>query len=145
MANIRYTDTFRDIYCYSATLFYFTKNSTVLTLASETLWQGLHWWPPPRSNLLILVIIQTRAWIHLNTFNSTDEVTLHWFGAICRDDIFVLRVESVVSNQLPHLDGIQPRFYSFSSAISGFCSHCRRAHQTESRDEAMTSVGWKPI
>ena len=145
MANTRYIDTFRDIYCYSATLFYFTKNSTVLTLASETLWQGLHWWPPPRSSLLILVIIQTRAWIHLKTFNSTNEVTLHQFGAICRDGIFVLRVESVVSNQLPHSDGIQPRFYNSSSASSGSCSHYRGAHQTESRDEATTSVGGKPF
>ena len=77
MANTRYIDTLRDTYCYFATLFYFTKNFPVLTLASETLWQAPHRCPPPRSNLFISVIIQTRAWIHLDTFNSTDEVTLH--------------------------------------------------------------------
>ena len=145
MANTRYTDTLRDTYCYSVTLFYFTKNFIILTLASKSLWQAPHQWPPPRSNLLISVIIQTRAWIHLNTFNSTDEVTLHQFGTVCGDDIFILRVESVVSNQLPHSDGIQLRFCSSGLASSGSCSHCRGAHQIESRDEVMASAGGKPV
>ena len=77
MANTRYINTLRGTYCYSAILFYFTKNFPILTLVLETLWQAPHRWPPSRSYLFISVIIKTRAWIHLDTFNSTDEVTLH--------------------------------------------------------------------
>ena len=61
------------------------------------------------------------------------------------NDIFVLRVESVVSNQLPPSDGIQPRSCSFGSAGSSSCSHYRGAHQTESRNEAMALVGGKSV
>ena len=38
-----------------------------------------------------------RVRIHLDTFNSTDEVTLHQFGTVCGDDIFVFRFENTVS------------------------------------------------
>ena len=38
-----------------------------------------------------------RAWLHLDAFTSTNEFALHQFGAICGDDIFVLRFEHVVS------------------------------------------------
>ena len=36
--------------------------------------------------------------LHLDALVTTDQFALHQFGAVCRDDIFVLRFESVASN-----------------------------------------------
>ena len=58
---------------------------------------------------------------------------------------FVLRFESVVSYQLLHSDGFQPRFSSLSPASLGSCGHRRRAHQIESRNEAMASVSGESV
>ena len=53
---------------------------------------------------------------------STDEIILHQFGAICKDEIFRVIFEDVVSiNFFP--DEAQSRFHSLSLASSGSCGH----------------------
>ena len=58
--------------------------------------------------------------------NVTDDLTHHQFGAVCGDDIFVFKLEKVVSDQLFFLDGAQSRFCGPSLANSGSCSHSGR-------------------
>ena len=54
---------------------------------------------------------------------STDEFTLHQFGAVCGDDILKFIFENIVSINPLHLDGIQPRFSSLDPISSSPCSH----------------------
>ena len=43
------------------------------------------------------VTILRISWLHLDMFTTTDKFTLHQFGAVYGNDIFVLRFENVVS------------------------------------------------
>ena len=61
--------------------------------------------------------------LHLDVFTTTDEFTLRQFGAVCGDDIFILKFKSVVSNQFSYSDRAQLGFYSFSSTSPSSCGH----------------------
>ena len=63
----------------------------------------------------------TGGWFHLPI--STDEFTLHQFGAVCGEDIFKFIFENVVSIKPLHSDGTQSRFCSLGSASSSSCGH----------------------
>ena len=78
--------------------------------------------------------------LHLDVFTTIDEFTLHQFGAVCGDDIFVLKFESVVSNQPSYSNGVQPGFCNFSSTNPSSCGHHGGAHQAELGNEATTST-----
>ena len=88
----------------------------------------------------------TNIRLHLDVLATADESKLHQFGTVYgKRHSFVLKFENVVSNQLLHLDGVQPGFNSLSLASPGSCNHRRRAHQTESGNEATALTGGESV
>ena len=79
--------------------------------------------------------------IPLSLHHSTDEVTLHQFGAIC-EDRFVVRFDQVVANSLY---GVQSRFCSPGTTNSSASGHRGRTNQTKPRNEATATAEREPI
>ena len=71
--------------------------------------------------------------------HSTDELTLHQFGAVCGE-----RQRDSSKWLLTNLYGVQSRFCSLGTTNSGAGGHRRRTNQVKSRNETTATAGGKP-
>ena len=78
--------------------------------------------------------------ISSNLHHSTEELTLHQFGAIYGE-----RQQDPTKWLLTNLYGVQPRHCSLSTTNSGTDGHRRRTNQAKSRYETTAIVREEPI
>ncbi|KAM3759330.1 hypothetical protein ACB098_01G112400 [Castanea mollissima] len=91
------------------------------------------------------VTTQANLWSLLDDLTTTNESMIHQFGAVCGERHFRTQVRKHSFYQLQYSDEDQSGFSNPNSASPSSCSHCRRTHQVESRDEATTSTRGKPV
>ena len=124
---------------------FYSFNNSILTLASEVLWQAPNRWSSPTEEVPLIIQIselESRSiWVRITRLTKLRFISL----VPSMGMLFASRFDGVVPINFYIRNGVQPRFRSPGSTNLGTSGHRRRTYQAKPRNDAMTPIGGESV